>query len=317
MAVKDYYETLGVQREADDKQLRKAFRRMARKYHPDLNPGNKAAEQRFKEINEAYGILSDPQKRTRYDTYGHQAFQPGFEEFRRQRTASAGPGFDFSSASGEGAEDFSSIFDNIFGDMLGRRPGARRGERAETLSVKGEDAEYPLEIDMEDAARGLTREIALQRHGKIERVSAKIPPGVADGTRVRLAGMGHPGRGGGKPGDLYVVTKIRPHRFFERKGDDLHLEVPITVAEAALGARIEVPTLQGTAAMTIPRATQSGQIFRLKGKGIPHLKGGGSGDQYLRMKIVLPGTIRNQDDDLFRRIGNLYSENPRDHLKKS
>jgi DnaJ-class molecular chaperone len=304
MSGKDYYKILGVERSADERQLRKAFRKLARKYHPDLNPGNKAAEPRFKEINEAYEILSDPQKRSRYDTEGAGAFQPGFEGFRPYRTTTGGPGGDFS----YGEADVGSVFENFFGDILGRR--------ARVSPVKGDDLESPLEITLEEAFHGMTQELALQRHGKIERVSVKIPPGVADGTRVRLSGMGHPGVAGGAPGDLYVVMKIRSHPIFQRKGDDLSCEVPITISEAALGGKIEVPTLGGMASMSVPPGTQSGRRFRLKGKGMPHLKGGGTGDQYVETRIVIPTTIRPQDEPLFQQLGALYEENPRAHLKR-
>ena len=305
MAKRDYYEILGVGRDADDKQLKKAFRKFARKYHPDLNPNNKEAEQRFKEVNEAYEILSDPAKRKQYDSFGHAAFDAGFQgsEGFRPRTG----GFDPRAAQDRG---FGSIFEDIFGDVFsGRR-------ESQPVPETGKDLVYNLEIDLKDAYHGTSTYVNIQRGARLqsEQIMVKIPPGVDNGTKVRVAGKGGAGIRGGKSGDLYIITSIRPDRFYERKGDDLYCEVPITISEAALGAKIEVPTMDGTASMTIPSVTQGGQLFRLKEKGMPHLKGGRSGNQYVKVIITIPKNLTEEDKELFKKISALYTENPREGI---
>jgi molecular chaperone DnaJ len=358
----DYYKILGVDRNADEKEIKKAFRRLARKYHPDVNPGDKAAEQRFKEINEAYEILIDPKKRADYDRFGHAAFEPGFG-------AGPGPGFETFREGFEFQRDFG--FGDIFGDLFGRR--------AERVPTRGEDLIYSLEISLEDAVFGASPRITLNREvlcsqcggngiqpgtsvqnctdcrgtgqisstrgffsfsqpcpkckgtGKInvtpckacggrgktiktETISVNIPPGVEDGSKVRVAGMGGAGERGGPPGDLFIITKIRPHPFFERKGDDLYCEIPISMSEAVLGAKIEIPTIDGMASMVIPQGTNSGQRFRLKGKGVPHLKGAGRGDQYCSINIVGPKVLDEKARELFRELNRLHPENPRSSI---
>ncbi|HAS17654.1 MAG: molecular chaperone DnaJ [Nitrospirae bacterium RIFCSPLOWO2_02_42_7] len=371
MAKKDYYEILGVKRDADDKIIKKAFRKLARKYHPDLNPNIKEAEQRFKEVNEAYEILSDPEKKKQYDAYGHAAFDAGFqggEGFKpwAERTG----GFDFASTGDRGV---GSIFEDLFGDVFGTRKGYQPAPEP------GKDLYYNLEIDLENAYTGTSTNINIQKESpcdrcygtgeepgatrttcpvckgkgtresgrgfvrystacpncngkgsvsskcrlcggkgatlKSEQISVKIPPGVDNGTKVRVAGKGGAGIRGGKPGDLYLILSIRSHPFFERKGDDLYCELPVTINEAALGAKIEVPTMDGMASMTIPTGTQGGQMFRLKGKGMPHLKGGGSGDQYIKIMIAIPKDISEEDKGIIRKISSMYKENPRDRLR--
>ncbi|MEK6537572.1 MAG: DnaJ C-terminal domain-containing protein [Nitrospirota bacterium] len=305
MAKRDYYEILGVSRDADDKQLKKAFRKFARKYHPDLNPNNKEAEQRFKEVNEAYEILSDPAKRKQYESFGHAAFDAGFQgsEGFRPRTG----GFDPRAAQDRG---FGSIFEDIFGDVFsGRR-------ESQPVSETGKDLVYNLEIDLKDAYHGTSTYVNIQRGARLksEQIMVKIPPGVDNGTKVRVAGKGGAGIRGGRNGDLYIITSIRTDRFYERKGDDLYCEVHITISEAALGAKIEVPTMDGTASMTIPSVTQGGQLFRLKEKGMPHLKGGGSGNQYVKVIITIPKNLTEEDKELFKKISALYTENPREGI---
>ena len=305
MAKRDYYEILGVSRDADDKQLKKAFRKFARKYHPDLNPNNKEAEQRFKEVNEAYEILSDSTKRKQYDSYGHAAFDAGFQGSEGFRTRTGG--FDPRAAQDRG---FGSIFEDIFGDVFsGRR-------ESQPVPETGKDLVYNLEIDLKDAYHGTSTYVNIQRGARLqsEQIMVKIPPGVDNGTKVRVAGKGGAGIRGGKSGDLYIITSIRPDRFYERKGDDLYCEVPITISEAALGAKIEVPTMDGTASMTIPSVTQGGQLFRLKEKGMPHLKGGRSGNQYVKVIITIPKNLTEEDKELFKKISALYTENPREGI---
>lgn len=371
MAKKDYYDILGVSRDADDKQIKKAFRKLARRYHPDLNPNNKEAEQRFKEVNEAYEILSDPEKKKQYDTYGHAAFEAGFQGGEGFRPWGERPGgFDSTSTGDRG---FGSIFEDLFGDVFGTRRGAQPAPE------HGKDLFYNMEIDLKDAFSGTSTNINVQKEVpcdrcystgeepgavkttclvcrgkgtiesgrgfirysstctncngrgtvssmcrlcggkgttyKTEQISVKIPPGVDNGTKVRVAGKGGAGIRGGRPGDLYLIISIHPHPFFERKGDDLYCEIPVAINEAALGARIEVPTMDGMASMTIPPETQGGQMFRLKGKGMPHLKGGGSGDQYIKINIAIPKDISEEDKGLIKKISTLYKENPREHIR--
>ncbi|PWB42804.1 MAG: molecular chaperone DnaJ [Candidatus Methylomirabilota bacterium] len=365
MNKRDYYEVLDVRRGASEKEIKQAYRRLARKYHPDVNPNNKAAEAKFKEITEAYEVLSDSAKRAQYDQFGHQVFGAGAEAGRQP---GGGPGgFDFSrfDLGGPGG------IEDLFSDLLGRH-----GQGVQAGPAKGEDLHYTVDLRFEDAIRGLSTEISLQRHapcsscsgtggrtggqfypcpacegsgrargrfglfgghqtcsrcrgtGKLpsslcdacggagtvlttERIAVKIPPGVENGSNVRAQGKGHAGRLGGPPGDLYIVTRVRPHPFFERKGDNIYCEVPISVTEAALGAKIEVPTVDGKASMRIPPETSSGQIFRLREMGVPHLKGTGRGDQFVTVKIILPRNLDTRSQELFRELGRLHPENPR------
>lgn len=365
MNKRDYYEILGVRRGASDKEIKQAYRRLARKHHPDVNPNNKAAEAKFKEITEAHEVLSDPAKRQQYDQFGRQPFGVGHEADQRP---GAGPGgFDFSQSNLGGSGGIEDLFSGLF---------SRRGQEPQTGPSKGEDLHYAIDLDFKDAVRGLSTEISLQRrapcpsclgtgagtggqfstcpacggsgqvrgklglfgghqacsrcrgtgklpsslcsscHGegmvlKAERIAVKIPPGVENGSNVRVQGKGHAGWVSGPPGDLYIATRVRPHPFFERKGDNIYCEVPITVTEAALGAKIEVPTVDGKASMRIPPETSSGQVFRLRGMGVPHLKGSGRGDQFVTVKIVLPQNLDTQSQELFRELGRLHPEDPR------
>lgn len=365
MPTRDYYDVLGVRRGASEQEIKRAYRKLARKHHPDVNPGDKTAEAKFKEISEAHEVLSNPEKRRRYDQFGHEAFGAG------ARGPEPGGGFrgvDFSGFD-VGSGGFGDLGD-LLSDIFGQREEARAAAPG-----KGEDLHYSLDINFEDAIRGLATEISLQKHsrcarcggsgarpgspldtcpecggsgrlrnrgflrtsqacprcrgsGKVsreacpacggrgaafgtERIAVKIPPGVDTGSRVRLQGMGEPGRNGGPPGDLYIITRVRPHPVLERKGDNLYLEAPITITEAALGARIEVPTIDGKTTMRIPPETSSGQVFRLRGKGVPHLKGGGQGDQFVTVKIVSPRNLDVRSQELLREFARLNPGDPR------
>jgi len=365
MAKRDYYEVLGLRRGASEQEIKRAYRKQARKHHPDVNPGDKAAEARFKEVSEAYEVLSDPEKRRRYDHFGHEASTPGAGA-RGPAEAGFG-GFDFSGVEfgAGGLGDLGDVLSDIFGQR--GRPEARGPSR-------GSDLHYTLEIDFEDAIRGRAAEVTIQRHsrcdtcrgsgarpgspldacpecggsgqrasrglmratqacsrcqgsGKVsrepctacggrgktfgtERIAVKIPAGVDNGSRIRLQGMGDPGPNGGPPGDLYIITRVRLHPVLERKGDNLYVETPITITEAALGARIEVPTIDGTTTMRIPPDTSSGQVFRLRGKGVPHLKGGGQGDQFVTVKIVAPKNLDTRSQELLREFARLNPGDP-------
>ena len=327
---KDYYRILGVDRNADDKTLKSAYRRLARKYHPDVAKTKDAGE-RFKEINEAYEVLSDPKKRQRYDTLGSDW----------QRYAQPGPGAPGGSRVQYGGDlgdlgDFSEFFRSVFGDLGGRRAGfdaedlfgARRPRR-------GQDVQASVEITLEEAFSGTHRTFALdldepcptcQGAGNVKgqpcatchgggwqrtrrQVDVKIPVGVKSGQRVRVSGEG--AGGAGARGDLYLAVTVSPHPLFERRGDDLHVSVPITAPEAALGTTIEVPTLKGRVSMRIPPATSSGRAFRLPSYGMPRLKGGGAGDQIVTVKIVMPNDLTPVERDLYEKLKAQRGDNPR------
>lgn len=294
MARKDYYEILGVPKDADEAAIRQAYKKLARKYHPDRNPGDKASEERFKEVAEAYAVLGTPQKRAEYDQRGPEGFDLGFDPSEIFRRARAG-GF-------EGAGlDLGSLFADLFG---GSRPGGAR---------RGGDSEASLAIDFEDAVRGVTLPLSLNRGGRQESIKVRIPAGVKEGSRVRIPGKGQPGGGGGPAGDLYVRIAIRPHPTFRREGDHLLVQVPLTLTEAALGARVQVPTLDGTATMTVPAGTRSGQRFRLRGKGAPRPGSSTAGDLYVDVAIVPPGHLDEESRELLRRFAE---RNPQPDLRR-
>ena len=323
---KDYYKIVGVDKTASAEAVKRAYRRLARKYHPDVNKGKGAAE-RFKEINEAYEVLGDPEKRKRYDMvgadwerYARQGFRPGTQDF-------GGFQVHFERGGNQGDFDlggFSDFFKTFFGD-LGIRSGASASSSwgggvrdlfggRRTGARRGEDLQSPIEITLEEAYAGTKRVIELETDQGHRRLEVKIPPGMRDGSRVRVTGEGSSGQGGGPKGDLYLMVKLRPHALFERKEDDLHAEVPISVVEAALGAEIEVPTLRGTVSMKVPPETSSGKTFRLSGYGMPHMRGGGSGDQFVKVRVVLPSRLTEAERKHFEELRQLRKENPRAHL---
>ena len=304
MARKDYYEVLGVTKGADDTAIKAAYKKLARRYHPDLNKGNKAAEERFKEIAEAYAVLGTPEKRAEYDRRGPEGFDLGVdpsEFFRHVRSSGGGGGFQGS----YGGFDLRSLFGDLFAGGTGR-PGRPGGP------MRGADAEASLTIEFEDAIRGITLPLSLNRAGRAEAITVRIPAGVDEGSRVRIPGKGQPGPGGGPAGDLYVQIGIRPHPRFRREGDHLVMELPLTVTEATLGGRIEVKTLDGRATMTIPPGTRSGQRFRLRGKGAPRPGSSGSGDLYVDVQIVPPKPLDDESRDLLRRFAE---RNPQHDLR--
>lgn len=314
MEFKDYYKILGVDRDADDKTIKQAYRRLARKFHPDVSKVKGGAE-RFKEISEAYAVLSDPEKRKRYDSLGpdwHRYAQAGSGPFEGFRVHFGGGGGGLGEAGG-----FSDFFRTIFGDP-GRGGGdlfadldqeVRRTRRAGP--ARGEDVQASLEVSLEEAYRGSRKTLDLDgRH-----LEVKIPPGVDTGSRVRVTGGGASGGAGGDRGDLYLLVTVRPHPFFDRKGDDLYLELPLTVAEAALGTEVQVPTFKGNVSMRVPPETSSGKTFRLRGYGMPRLKGGGAGDQYVRIKVVIPTGLSAREKALFEELGRLRPEDPRAELR--
>jgi DnaJ-class molecular chaperone len=322
----DLYAILGVARDADEDAIRKAYRQLARRYHPDVNPGDKGAEDKFKEISHAYSVLSDAEQRRNYDEFGAIALESGFDaaKARRAREAfasrmgGAGPGGfgGFPGAEGGPADEsfhFGGL-DDLFSDLFTRRGwGEARAER------RGSDLEAEIELDFVEAARGGERRVTIARpaaDGSVrqESVTVRIPPGVADGGRIRLRGKGAAGRGGAAAGDLYARVRVRPHRFFRREGRDLTLDLPVTVGEATLGAKIEVPTLEGRVTLTIPPGTDSGAKLRLRGKGVPSPSGGPPGDLYVVVQIRVPRDLTPQAKEKLRELARFDPADPRKEL---
>ena len=339
---KDYYRILGVDRTADDKTIKSAYRKLARKYHPDVNKGK---DDRFKEIAEAYEVLSDPEKRRRYDTLGAD-----WQRYAQQPPSGGQPGPGFHVEYGD-AGDFSDFFRTIFGDMGGGRAestgrggfedllggafqrGSGRGRR------RGQDFQANVEISLEEAFNGTRKTFSLDLeepcatcHGSgnvggkpcstchgtgwqraRREVDVRISAGVRTGQKVRVSGEGGGGTDG--RGDLYLVVSVAPHPQFERKGDDIAFTLQITAPEAALGATIEVPTLRGKVSMKVPPSTSSGRTFRLRGYGMPRIKGGGAGDELVTVKIVMPAELTPAERDMYERLKALRTDSPRGYTQ--
>jgi molecular chaperone DnaJ len=388
MAKEDFYQILGVKRDAKPEEIKKAYRRLARKYHPDVNPGDKAAEERFKLITEAHEVLSDPKKRKVYDRFGQYSEQLADAAARGATGPGAGgaagrtggppidfTGFDWSTSAGSsstagGGSSFRDIFSELFGGG-----GKAEKEPPRPMPQKGADIEMPLALSFEEAVTGLTTNITVNRseqcprcngagdtggnpvtcptcHGsgqvqraggrlrfaqecpdcggagkrrppcalcngkgtvpKAETVKVRIPAGVDTGSRVRIPGKGEGGRMGAPAGDLFIITNVGKHKHFTRKGDNIYVKVPITIAEAALGARIEVPTIEGKAQLKIPPGTQSGAQFRMRERGIPSLRNPQArGDQFVEVQVTLPKVISEETKELLKRYAQLNPENPR------
>ncbi len=378
-ANKDYYQTLGVGRSASDDDVRKAYRRLARKYHPDLNPGDKASEERFKQVQEAYDILSDGKKRKMYDQFGFYSEQ-GFPGGGAQQPGGPGfgfGGFDFSEAfnhanagGAQGQGGFGGSFSDLFSQFFGGRQGATQQAAAE----KGSDLEYSLNIDFWQAIKGTQVRLNISRldacrtcHGSghsgggqsecpqcqgsgnvtqmagamrfslncpkcggtgrlrnacpacrgegrthsNESVEVRIPPGAASGSRLRVGGKGNSGTMGAPAGDLYITVRVEDHPLFSREGDDIHIRVPVSVSEAGLGARIEVPTVDGRALLKIPQGTQTGQKFRLREKGVFNSRKSTRGDQIVEIVIQAPDIRDERTRDLLKELSRLDSRDPR------
>ena len=359
----DYYSVLGVSRGSNEAEIKKAYRRMARKNHPDVNPGDKTAEERFKKIQEAYNVLCDSKKRAIYDQYGF------YSENIKEQPGGASYGFDFSEMDFGGAGN--SSFRDIFSDILGGGAGRNRSRGP----VKGEDIEQHLNISFMESVRGLSARINLSRQGactscngtgmdraseqntcqqcngtgkenrgqgfirfpgacracggtgKIgarckscsgsggvpveETITVRIPPGVTNGFRMRVPGKGNAGRAGGPQGDMYLRIAVRPHDLFQREGNDILCSVPITITEAALGAKIEVPSIDGKTLLKIPPGTQSGQKFRLRGKGAPSPRDGIQGSQIVEVRVVTPKVADERSKEIFMELAKLNPKNPR------
>jgi curved DNA-binding protein len=327
MSDRDYYEVLGVARDASADEIKKAYRKLARTHHPDVNPGDKTAEARFKEAQQAYDILSNPEKRSLFDRYGTAAFEgvsaagprapgPGTADWTVNQ---GGPGFNFDFGEffgpggpgagtvpgggvGGGAEDVhggGSLFEELIGRVRGGRGGRRpAGPRA------GHNLEASLTIPFLTAVRGGETTIEIERDGRHETLVVKIPPGVETGAKLRLRGQGEVGEAGANRGDLTIVVDVTPHPYFHRDGRNLQVEVPITIAEAVLGAKVDVPTLDGLKSLTIPPGSSSGQKLRLRGQGVPASGAKPEGDLFLILKVVAPKAV----DDTSRRLIREFDE---------
>ncbi len=317
---KDYYQILGVRRDATEKDIKQAYRRLARQFHPDINPGNKDAEARFKEINAAHEVLSNLEKRKKYDRFGEH-WQDADRFTQAQGAPGGGSGVHYESGDGVPFEfgnqaDFGSIFEDLF---------SGRG-RASQRPRKGRDIEYPVEITLEEAFAGTARILETQVQERCStcggsglnglctgcggsgtvlrprRLEVRIPPGVREGSRVRMAAEGGHGVRGGSRGDLYLVVSIRPHPRFQLKDDDLYVEVPVPLTDAILGAEIEVPTLKGKVVLKVPQETQNGQVIRLGGQGMPRLSDSARGDLLVKVKVMLPTNLTPREHELFEEL---------------
>jgi DnaJ-class molecular chaperone len=299
----DPYKVLGVAREASEDDIRKAYRKLAKAYHPDLHPGDSAAEERFKAVSAAYDLLGDADKRARFDRGEIDASgQERPEQQYYRHYADAGAGHPYHST--EGFADFADVGD-VFADLFGHaRQAGGPGGRGGTVRMRGGDARYGFEVEFLDAVNGAKQRISLPDGGALD---LTIPAGVRDGQVLRLKGKGLPGIGGGPPGDALVEVHVRPHKLFRREGDDIHIELPITPAEAVRGAKIDVPTTSGSVTMTVPKGANSGTRLRLKGKGVGAGAAGKRGDQYVTLKIVLPD---EPDDELAAFLERWESEHP-------
>lgn len=313
MAGKDYYKILGVSREATADEIRKAYKKLARENHPDTKPGDEQAAQRFKDIQEAHAVLGDAEKREQYDRYGAAFRDGGRGPFQQTWTSSAGP-VDFSELFGGGI-DLSDLFGGGAGAGGPGAGGFRGAGRQAARPQKGEDVRMEIEVPFQIAAEGGSHSVALRRGDKTERITVKVPAGVDTGSVIRLSGQGHPGIHGGPAGDLKLTVKASPHPWFKRNGANLLLDVPITPAEAALGAKVEVPTLsEGKVNVTIPPGTSSGTKLRLRGKGVIDQKTKQRGDQFVVAKIVVPTELSERARELYRELNEVTPHSPREGL---
>lgn len=383
---KDLYSILGVSKDASEAEIKKAYRKLARKYHPDVNPGNREAEQKFKEISRAYEVLGNKEKRRLYDEFGEESMQPGFDaektrQYRQWQSAAGTGGFDFGGdAFGFGGSEFGRFhsYEDIFGDLFGFG-GTGRSKGSRGTAMKGQDAEYHMSIDFLSALKGMKTDISLRRpqscstcngsgtepgttlmpcracggsgrlevaegpmhftqvcpecggHGRVgkpcsacggtgfvegtETIRVTIPPGVDEGSRVRVAGKGSPGTGGGPPGDLYLVIHVKPHPFLTRKGDDIYMDLPVTVGEVLAGAKVEVPTVDGVISLKIPPGSQNGRILRVKGKGVMNPKTKKRGDLLVRLSVRLPEGDSDELRNAAQVMDRYYKYDPRKDIR--
>ena len=306
---KDYYEILGVSRNASEKEMKAAFRKLARKYHPDANKGNKDAEDKFKEINEAYEVLGDAEKRRRYDTLG--------TGFRGGSDFTPPPGFDFDFTKGfthTKEAPFSDFFEMLFGEAFRERGSSFEDAFTQTYSRstgkrRGLDHSINIELTVEEAYKGTTRKIDISLPGQnSKRLEVKIPPNVRENSKIRMTAQGSPGKNGGQHGDLFLVVKLKPHPFYKIENDDITSDISISPSEAVLGTEIEVPTLDGPVKMVIPPGTQNDKVLRLRGKGMPHQKNSGRGDHFVKVKINIPVLISEEERKLYQELSRLQKK---------
>ena len=321
MDFKDYYATLGVTKAASEKEIKQAYRKLARKFHPDVNPGDKTAEARFKDINEAYEVLGDSAKRSKYDELGanwrqyEQAQRTGGTDPFAGWNANTGgaPGGGFRTMSQEEMEQlfgdtnpFSDFFTTFFGGGGGPSAGARSGRAGRTRTRAGRDVEHELDLTLDEAYHGTTKRLALSHGGPARTVDVRIPAGVGEGSRVRVPGEGEPGTGGGAAGDLYLRLRLAPHPTFERRGQDLHTTVAVPVPTAVLGGEMEVPTMAGkTVRLKIPPFTQNGQVFRLKTYGMPARGSHAQGDLYAKVEAQVPSALTPEEREHYTALAKL------------
>lgn len=325
MAERNYYQVLGVSRTASAAEIKSAYRKLAKQYHPDRNPGNKDAETRFKEVQAAYDVLGDAEKRKLYDQFGQAGVgqapgSPGWRagaDGQRAYTWRSGGGPDipvedlddlFSFFAGSGQRRTSA---SPFEDFIGKSAGRRRRPPQEQAPV-GRDIEHPVSLSFDQAIRGTKLELSLMPAGggSPAKVEVRIPPGVSEGQRIRVRGKGQPGR---PPGDLYIICQVQPHAYFRRVGDDIYLDLPLTLSEATLGTRVEIPTLDGRTVLTVPEGTSSGARLRLKGKGVQPAGDKPRGDQYAVIRIVPPKDLSPRQRELVEELKRL-EKSPRDQL---
>jgi curved DNA-binding protein len=333
MAKRDYYEALGVPKGASADEIKKAHRKLALKYHPDRNKNNKEAEEKFKEIQEAYDVLSDPTKKTNYDQFGHAGVGAGgppggdsYEAFRRAQAGRGGggrtttwrasPGVqveDFDPSEFGGGGDFSDLFEQFFGRGGTGAAAGRAGSRGRARpAARGQDVEHEVTLTFEQAARGVTLPLQITRGpGQTETIEVKIPPGVKEGSRIRIKGRGE--QTGGEPGDLFIIARVLPHPYFRREGLDIYLDVPISVYEALLGTKVQVPTLDGPVTITIPPGASSHSKLRIKGRGVE--RGAEKGDQYAVLKIVVPKGLDDEDKKMVEKLQTKHPIDARAEVK--
>lgn len=297
----DYYKILGVEKNAGGDDIKKAYRKLALKYHPDRNPNNKEAEEKFKKISEAYAVLSDAEKRKQYDSYGSDTFSQRYSQEDIFR------GFDLNSilrdlgfggrSYGTNRRVYTNADEDAFGDIFG---GARQFRQ---MPQRGQDLEYNLAITLEESVFGAEKKLSLQREDRVEEITFKVPPGINSGKKLRLAGKGSQGTYGAPMGDIYLNISIAPHPLFTRDGNDLTIEKPINFTHAVLGTTIEVPLLDGsTKRIKVPPGTQNNTKIRMKGYGVPRLRGGGKGDQYVKITINVPKKLNEKQVELVRKL---------------
>lgn len=309
MAKRDYYEVLGVAKTATPEELKKAYRKLAMKHHPDKNPGNKQAEEKFKEASEAYEVLSDEKKKRMYDQFGHAGAQAGAGAGGFRPGAGGFEGF-----GGGSTEHFQDIFSDVFGDIFGAGRRSNQDFSRHTRKARGADLRYTLNISFEEAAQGTEKTISFVRSRGDKEEPAKllvsVPAGVKHGQRLKLRNEGDGGAHGGPSGDLYVIVHVQDHPLFKREESDVTLDLPITYIQAILGTQAEIPTLTGKASLKIPNGTYSGQTFRLKGKGFPKVGGFGAGDMLVRVLVDTPAKLTSEEKDLVDKLAALAEDTP-------